>query len=59
MTDQPLPPAVRGVIAGLVDAVRAGDDARIDRLLERIVRIGTPEALYELRRQLAKGPTSP
>ncbi|MEW9512297.1 hypothetical protein [Streptomyces bacillaris] len=49
MTEQPLPPAVREVITALVDAVRTGDDARIDRLLNELVRIGSPEALYELR----------
>ncbi|MFF5447089.1 hypothetical protein [Streptomyces sp. NPDC012888] len=49
----------REVITGLVDAVRAGDDPRIDRLLEELVRIGSPDALCELRRQLAKGPMSP
>ncbi|WP_420082571.1 hypothetical protein ACN6AT_36620 (plasmid) [Streptomyces sp. JL4002] len=59
MTEEPLPPVVCEVIAGLVDAVGAGDDARIDQLLEQLVRIGSPDALYELRRQLANGSGSP
>ncbi|MFC9266205.1 hypothetical protein ACFTXJ_00225 [Streptomyces zhihengii] len=59
MTQEPLSPVVREVIIGLVDAVGTGDDARIDRLLEQLVRIGSPDALYELRRQLARGPGSP
>lgn len=59
MTGEPLPSAVREVIAGVVEAVRAGDDARIDRLLDDLARVATPDDLYELRRQLAKGPTSP
>ncbi|MGY5032942.1 hypothetical protein ACWC9U_19015 [Streptomyces sp. 900116325] len=59
MSEKPLPPVVREVIAGLADAVGARDDARIDRLLEQLVRIGSPDALYELRRQLARGPGSP
>ncbi|GHI50123.1 hypothetical protein ScoT_62970 [Streptomyces albidoflavus] len=37
----------------------AGGDARIDGLLEQLVRIGTPDVLHELRRQLAKGSGSP
>ncbi|MER6599735.1 hypothetical protein ACWDBC_08320 [Streptomyces parvus] len=59
MTEGPLPPGVREVIAGVVDAVSCGDDARIDRLLEQLVRIGSPEVLYELRRQLVRGSGSP
>ncbi|MGW0753531.1 hypothetical protein [Streptomyces sp. NPDC002587] len=59
MTEEPLPPGVGEVIAGVVDAVGAGDDARIDRLLEQLVRIGSPEVLHELRRQLARGSGAP
>ncbi|WP_420082827.1 hypothetical protein ACN6AT_37540 (plasmid) [Streptomyces sp. JL4002] len=59
MTEERLPTVVSEVIAGVVDAVRAGDDALIDRLLDQLVRLATPEALYELRRQLARGSGSP
>ncbi len=59
MNEEPLPSRVREVIAVVVDAVRVGDDARIDRLLDQLVRIATPDALLELRRQLAQGPGSP
>ncbi|MFE7804510.1 hypothetical protein ACFU51_07575 [Streptomyces sp. NPDC057430] len=55
MTEEPLRPAMRDVISGLVEAVRAGDDARIDHLLDEFIRVATPGALYELRRQLVKG----
>ncbi|MFE6225290.1 hypothetical protein [Streptomyces sp. NPDC057854] len=53
MSEQALPPGAREVIAGIVDAVGAGDDARLDRLLEQVVLIGSPDVLYEMRRQLA------
>ncbi|AXE27939.1 hypothetical protein C0216_31060 (plasmid) [Streptomyces globosus] len=59
MNEQALSPGAREVIEGVVDAVRAGDDVRIDRLLEQLVRIGSPDVLYELRRQLANGSESP
>lgn len=51
----PLLPPVRDVIASIVDAVRAGDDAHTDRLLDRFVRVATPDSLYELRQQLDHG----
>lgn len=51
----PLPPPVCDVIASIVDAVRAGDDAHTDRLLDRFVRVATPDSLYELRQQLDHG----
>ncbi|WP_435971474.1 hypothetical protein [Streptomyces sp. Qhu_M48] len=54
-----MPTAVYDVIAGIVDAVRAGDEAGTDRLLDLLVRVATPEALYELRRQLDKGVSPP
>ncbi|WP_199812370.1 hypothetical protein [Streptomyces bikiniensis] len=50
---------MREIIAGVVDAVSCGDDALIDRLVEQLVRIGSPEMLYELRKQLTKGSGSP
>ncbi|MFB7297455.1 hypothetical protein [Streptomyces rubiginosohelvolus] len=59
MTEEALPCGVRDVITGVVEAVSCGDDARIDRLLEQLVQIGSPDVLYELRRQLAKSQTSP
>ncbi|MEW2417861.1 hypothetical protein AB0953_29690 [Streptomyces sp. NPDC046866] len=59
MTQETLPPRVREAIAGVVEAVSAGDDARIDRLLEQLVRVAPPNVLYELRRQLARGSGPP
>ncbi|PRH79648.1 hypothetical protein C6N75_08395 [Streptomyces solincola] len=59
MTEEALPPGVREVIAGVVDAVGAGEDAGFDRLLEQLVRSAGPMRAYELHRQLAKGCGSP
>jgi hypothetical protein len=43
-------------IEGIVAAVRAGDDHRIDRLLRRFVDIADLPALFALRAALAADP---
>ncbi|WP_326580750.1 hypothetical protein OG539_00930 [Actinacidiphila glaucinigra] len=50
MTRESLPPGVREVLAGVADTVGDGGDARIDGLLEQLVRICSPDVLCELRR---------
>ncbi|KAB2976716.1 hypothetical protein F8R89_34720 [Streptomyces sp. SS1-1] len=51
----PVPEPVRTLISGIVTAVRAGDDAAIRALLERLAPVADTTALLLLRYRLGLG----
>jgi len=54
----PVPEPVRTLISGIVTAVRAGDDAAIRTLLERLAPVADTTALLLLRYRLGLGEES-